>query len=117
MVRCRRRSDVQEGATGPVCAADTAIGVVSVYIERAKCPTKIGGSGVRKFLFLFSLLLALVLIPSPSVSAATGEGCKIPNGGDVDNNGIGDAGVQVVCNYTSVYAYDAFDDYYWDLGD
>jgi hypothetical protein len=63
------------------------------------------------------MLLALVLIPSPSASAATGDGCNIPNGGDVDGNGIGDDGVQVICTYTSVYAYDASGDYYWDLGD
>lgn len=43
--------------------------------------------------------------------------CKIPNKGDLDNNGIGDAGVQVVCNYKSVYAYDSSGAYYWDLGD
>ena len=36
---------------------------------------------------------------------------------DVDGNGYTDAGVYVNGHYTSVYAYDANGDYYWDLGD
>lgn len=36
---------------------------------------------------------------------------------DQDGNGIPDAGVKVNGHYTSVYAYDASGDWYWDLGD
>lgn len=36
---------------------------------------------------------------------------------DKDGNGSPDAGVQVVRNYQSVYAYDAYGLWYWDLGD
>lgn len=36
---------------------------------------------------------------------------------DKDNNGYSDAGVFVNGHYTSLYAYDANGDYYWDLGD
>jgi hypothetical protein len=36
---------------------------------------------------------------------------------DQDNNGVPDAGVDVNGHYTSVYAYDALGDWYWDLGD
>ena len=36
---------------------------------------------------------------------------------DVDGNGYPDAGVTVNGKYTSIYAYDANGDYYWDLGD
>lgn len=72
---------------------------------------------MKRALVLFMLgVMALALIPS-AAGAATGENCKIPNGGDADNNGIGDVGVQVVCNYDSVYAVDGAGDYYWDLGD
>ena len=36
---------------------------------------------------------------------------------DADNNGYPDEGVKVNGHYTSLYAYDANGDYYWDLGD
>jgi len=36
---------------------------------------------------------------------------------DQDDNGFPDAGVTVTGKYTSLYAYDANGDYYWDLGD
>lgn len=36
---------------------------------------------------------------------------------DQDDNGYPDAGIEVNGKYTSVYAYDANGDYYWDLGD
>lgn len=66
------------------------------------------------FLMAFGLLAAIGAGP---VSAADSSVCKIPRGGDADGNGIGDAGVQVVCNYDSYYAEDASGAYYWDLGD
>ncbi|MEK7605788.1 MAG: hypothetical protein AAB478_04700 [Patescibacteria group bacterium] len=74
---------------------------------------------MRRIFAIFALTLGLTLgfAYSGPVSAASSSVCKIPNGGDADNNGIGDAGVRVVCNYTSVYAYDSSDAYYWDLGD
>jgi hypothetical protein len=73
---------------------------------------------MRKQLWLgliLAIVAAVLLIPASSTSAS--NHCRIPRGGDTDNNGIGDAGVQVVCNYTSVYAEDVNGDYYWDLGD
>lgn len=36
---------------------------------------------------------------------------------DEDNNGFPDAGEYVNGKYTSLYAYDASGDWYWDLGD
>lgn len=36
---------------------------------------------------------------------------------DDDNNGYPDEGVTVNGHYTSLYAYDANGDFYWDLGD
>lgn len=36
---------------------------------------------------------------------------------DKDGNGYPDAGVYVNGHYTSLYAYDASGDWYWDLGD
>ena len=36
---------------------------------------------------------------------------------DSDDNGYPDAGVKVTGHYTSVYAYDANGDWWWDLGD
>ena len=36
---------------------------------------------------------------------------------DSDGNGIPDAGIYVNGHYTSLYAYDANGDWYWDLGD
>jgi hypothetical protein len=63
------------------------------------------------------MLFGLTVAATSPVSAANSSVCKIPKGGDADNNGSADAGVQVVCNYTSVYAYDASEAYYWDLGD
>jgi hypothetical protein len=36
---------------------------------------------------------------------------------DADGNGFADVGVVVNGHYTSVYAWDANGDYYWDLGD
>ena len=68
-------------------------------------------------LFLLGSVFGVVSIQQGHVSAASSGVCKIPRGGDADNNGIGDVGVKVVCNYTSVYAYDYVGDWYWDLGD
>jgi hypothetical protein len=74
----------------------------------------------RLILVMALVVIGLMAIPTVSAGAAGKSDtpiCMIPNGGDMDNNGIGDVGVQVVCNYTSVYAYDYDGNYYWDLGD
>ena len=42
---------------------------------------------------------------------------KNTRGIDSDANGIPDVGVTVTGKYTSLYAYDANDNWYWDLGD
>lgn len=78
---------------------------------------------MRRIFVALALLVAIGFgfmgstIQSSPVSAASSDVCKIPRGGDADNNGIGDAGVQVVCDYTALYAYDVSGAYYWDLGD
>jgi hypothetical protein len=66
------------------------------------------------FVAMFGLFGSYSAAPA---MAAAGSDCMIPRGGDADNNGIGDVGVQVVCNYDSYYAEDASGAYYWDLGD
>jgi hypothetical protein len=63
------------------------------------------------------LIFGLALVQAAPGSAASSDVCKIPSKGDANGNGIGDVGVQVVCNYTALYAEDANGDYYWDLGD
>ncbi|HLC67162.1 MAG TPA: hypothetical protein VJK52_05985 [Candidatus Nanoarchaeia archaeon] len=63
-----------------------------------------------------SVFFATLLMLMASVFAATtvpGHTDKY----DLDNNGYPDAGVEVNGHYTSVYAYDANGDWYWDLGD
>jgi hypothetical protein len=72
---------------------------------------------MKRVLLVLVAMAVIAVLPATVGSAATGAACKIPRNGDTDNNSIGDAGVQVICNYDSVYAYDADGDYYWDLGD
>jgi hypothetical protein len=53
-------------------------------------------------------------------SAAGAQGTQVPGHAkksDKDGNGYPDAGIVVNGHYTSVYAYDANGDSYWDLGD
>lgn len=69
----------------------------------------------QRFLFVLAALLGVMLFV-PAVFASTmvpGHAGK----GDADNNGYPDVGVTVNGHYTSLYAYDANGDYYWDLGD
>jgi hypothetical protein len=76
--------------------------------------------GIRSVMAVLALLAILMSGMSVSVSdasAANGSVCQIPKGGDQDSNGIGDVGVEVVCNYDSYYAVDGSGAYYWDLGD
>ena len=65
---------------------------------------------------LIAIGAVVLLIASVAIAGTT-----VPGHGkskyDQDNNGIPDAGVFVNGHYTSLYAYDANGDYYWDLGD
>lgn len=62
-----------------------------------------------------------VAVDTQQQAAATvvpGQQKKIDNGTlDADSNGIPDEGVTVNGKYTSLYAYDAYGDWYWNLGD
>ncbi len=60
--------------------------------------------------------IAILAIPSVAVAGTTVPGHS-GHRYDQDNNGYPDAGKFVNGHYTSVYAYDANGDYYWDLGD
>ena len=65
------------------------------------------------------ILLAVVFGILVAVPAAF-AGTTVPGHDgkwDDDNNGYPDEGVKVNGHYTSLYAYDANGDYYWDLGD
>lgn len=67
-------------------------------------------------LILILVIVAIMAIPT----GAFAQGTQVPGHGkksDGDGNGIPDAGVMVKGHYTSVYAYDANDNWYWDLGD
>lgn len=95
----------------------------------------IHGSDYKRYLYVFSspkkdlrlqemkkltlsLLLAAILVGM--VGSAVAQSTAVPGHQDrydSDNNGFPDAGQYVNGHYTSVYAYDANGDYYWDLGD
>lgn len=72
---------------------------------------------MRKFISLAIAAIMLALITTSVASAGT----RVPGHNndryDEDGNGISDAGVYVNGHYTSVYAYDASGDWYWNLGD
>ena len=59
---------------------------------------------------IVGILAALSLAASTAVPGHQGKY-------DEDDNGYPDAGRYVNGHYTSVYAYDADGEYYWDLGD
>lgn len=74
---------------------------------------------------VISTLMA-ILVMALSVSVALAKPACGPNSTvvtgmcdryDTDNNGYPDAGITVVGHYTSVYAYDATGNWYWNLGD
>lgn len=74
---------------------------------------------MKKTIALFTLF-AFVVMASPAVAKTTvpGHSKKIDNGRiDSDGNGFPDAGIYVNGHYTSLYAYDASGNWYWDLGD
>jgi hypothetical protein len=66
----------------------------------------------RRVLLALVVVVALI-VPAGSALATNKNNKKV----DADNNGYPDLGVVVNSNYTSVYAYDANGDDYWDLGD
>ncbi|MCZ7527158.1 MAG: hypothetical protein M5U14_12715 [Acidimicrobiia bacterium] len=67
--------------------------------------------------------VAVVAAVTIVMAAPVGAGTTVPGHSgkgrtvDADDNGYADAGVVVNGHYTSLYAYDANGDYYWDLGD
>ena len=65
--------------------------------------------------FMFGILVALLSVSL--VAAGTVVPGHVKDRNDKDGNGIPDKGVTVNGHYTSLYAYDANDDWYWDLGD
>ncbi|MDP2328701.1 MAG: hypothetical protein Q8M79_11535 [Dehalococcoidia bacterium] len=72
----------------------------------------------------FMMVLAVLVIAGVAGAAPAGTaeaGTRVPGHEqaryDRDGNGYPDAGVYVNGHYTSVYAYDAGGDWYWDLGD
>lgn len=60
--------------------------------------------------------LAVAVLALSTIAATTVPGHE-GDRYDADANGYPDAGVYVNGKYTSVYAYDANGDWYWDLGD
>jgi hypothetical protein len=60
-----------------------------------------------------AMVLSTIGVASASSTAVPGHQDRF----DADNNGYSDAGVYVTGSYTSLYAYDAGSDWYWDLGD
>ncbi len=70
---------------------------------------------VRRSLILTVLVAMVIGLIAPAALAST-----VVKGHakyDKDGNGFPDAGVYVNGHYTSMYAYDAYDNWYWDLGD
>lgn len=80
----------------------------SVFIHKTYCCMK---------KILPTLVTIAFLLSASSALAATTVPGQTGARFDKDHNGIPDAGLYVSGHYTSVYAYDANDDYYWDLGD
>lgn len=66
----------------------------------------------KRVLLIVTVVVAL-MIPAGGALAMNKNNTKV----DSDGNGYPDVGVVVNTNYTSVYAYDADGDWYWDLGD
>ncbi|MDX1691609.1 MAG: hypothetical protein R3290_11365 [Acidimicrobiia bacterium] len=72
---------------------------------------------MRKTLLVLGLALLMVLMAVPAAGAGTRVKGHEKARYDQDDNGYPDAGVYVNGHYTSLYAYDANGDWYWDLGD
>lgn len=69
---------------------------------------------MRLSILWIALLAAFVLAPAVADASTAVPGHQR---WDTDDNGYPDAGVTVNGHYTSLYAYDAGGDWYWDLGD
>lgn len=73
---------------------------------------------MKKLIALIIAVFALAIAPFVLMAASP---TLVPGHAqdryDKDNNGITDAGVYVNGHYDSLYAYDAYGDFYWDLGD
>lgn len=70
---------------------------------------------MRKILVTVLALVSALALAVPAMAKST----VVPGHQryDRDNNDYPDAGVYVNGHYTSLYAYDANGDWYWDLGD
>lgn len=75
---------------------------------------------------IISLLVLGIFFSAPAAALANGNqddstSTRVPGHQkdryDQDGNGFPDEGVYVNGHYTSLYAYDANGDWYWDLGD
>ena len=70
---------------------------------------------------LIVMLAMITIMAVPAAAFAEKDNTQVPGHQksryDKDGNGTPDAGVMVNGHYTSVYAYDANGDFYWDLGD
>lgn len=69
-----------------------------------------------------AVFLAVLMLGSIGFLMSADAGTVVPghekqSKNDKDNNGIPDVGITVNGHYTSLYAYDANGDWYWDLGD
>lgn len=78
---------------------------------------KLSNIHVPPLLGLVILLCAASIATVSIVTASTLVKGHQKDKYDQDNNGYPDAGQQVNGHYTSIYAYDANSDWYWDLGD
>ena len=77
-------------------------------------PSATNGRSVQWLVLLMSLMLMFGLaIPAEASTVVPGHQDRY----DADGNGFPDVGVTVNGKYTSLYAYDANGDWYWDLGD
>jgi len=72
---------------------------------------------MKKLTMCIGVVLLLAIPAGTAGAATTVPGHTGKTRIDSNGNGIPDKGVKVNGHYTSVYAYDAADDYYRDLGD
>jgi len=78
-------------------------------------------NNMKHLLPVFLLIIAALSVVGFNGLTANAAKTTVPGHStaryDKDNNGYPDAGVYVNGHYTSLYAYDADGDWYWDLGD
>ena len=76
---------------------------------------------LRRFALVPLVFMAVMMLVGLAGGSTAEAGTRVPGHEsakyDQDGNGIPDAGVYVNGHYTSVYAYDATGNWYWDLGD